>query len=131
MSIIISLLLDHNVPDSVAHVFRLHGHRVQHVRDILPVDSPDPLVATVSEEEGAVLVTCDRDFKLIAPRIPKGHRARFRRLSRISLECSEPQAAQRVEEAMSLIELEYEKAQQRADKRMIVVIKNSVINTVR
>ncbi len=32
---------------------------------------------------------------------------------------------------MSLIELEYEKAQQRSDKRMIVVIKNSVINTVR
>jgi hypothetical protein len=61
----------------------------------------------------------------------EGHRARFRRLSRISLECSEPQAAQRVEEAMSLIELEYEKAQLRADKRMIVVIKNNVINTVR
>ena len=131
MAVVIPVLLDHNVPDSVADVFRAHGHTVRHVRDILPIDSPDPLVATVSEEDGTVLVSCDRDFKLIAPRIPRGHRARFRRLSRISLECNEPQAAQRVEEAMSFIELEYENALTRADKRMIVVIKNGVITTHR
>lgn len=82
MAVVIPVLLDHNVPDSVADVFRAHGHTVRHVRDILPTDSPDPLVATVSEEDGTVLVSCDRDFKLIAPRIPRGHRARFRRLSR-------------------------------------------------
>ena len=131
MAVVIPVLLDHNVPDSVADVFRAHGHKIRHVRDILPVDSPDPLVATVSEEDGTVLVSCDRDFKLIAPRIPKGHRARFRRLSRISLECNEPQAAQRIQEAMSFIELEYEKALGRSDKRMIVVIKNSVISSHR
>jgi predicted nuclease of predicted toxin-antitoxin system len=131
MSVTIRLLLDHNVPDSVGEVFRRRGHTVQHVRDILPVDSPDALIATVSEEDRSVLVSCDRDFRLIAPRIPRGMRARFRRLSRISLECGEPQAAKRVEAAMSLIEAEYEIAQASSDARMIIVIQNAGIKTVR
>ncbi len=129
--VIMRLLLDHNVPDSVADVFRQHGHIVQLVRDILPIDSPDPLVATVSEEDGSILVSCDRDFKVIAPRIPKGMRARFRKLSRISLDCNEPQAAQRVQAAMSLIEAEYEIAQHSHDKRMFIVIQNTGIKTHR
>lgn len=127
----IRLLLDNNVPDSVGEVFRAHGHIVEHVRDILPVDSSDPLVATVSEEYECVLVSCDRDFRLIAPRIPHGKRARFRKLSRISLECSEPQAATRVEAAMSLIEAEYEIAQRSRDKRLIIVIQSAGIKTQR
>lgn len=101
------------------------------VSDILPTDSPDQLIATVSEEQGWILVSCDRDFKTIAPRIPHGMRARFRRLSRISLECSEPQAAKRVEAAMTLIEAEFEIAQESADKRMLIVIQNSGIKTHR
>ncbi len=125
------LLLDHNVPDSVGRVFREHGHRVRHVRDILPIDSPDPLIATVSEEDGEILVSCDRDFKLIAPRIPRGMRARFRRLSRISIECNEYQAAGRVEEAMTLIEAEYERALIRSDKRIQIVIQALGIKTLR
>jgi predicted nuclease of predicted toxin-antitoxin system len=128
---ILRLLLDHNVPDSVADVFRERGHIVQLVREILPTDSPDQLIATVSEEDGAVLVSCDRDFKLIAPRIPRGSRSRFRRLSRISLECSEPQAAQRVKAAMSLIEAEYEISQSSGDGRMFIVIQNHGIKTHR
>ena len=127
----IHLLLDHNVPDSVGRVFASRGHVVQRVRDILPIDSSDPLVATTAELDDFVLVSCDRDFKLIAPRIPRGQRARFRRLSRISLECNEYQAAQRVEAAMSLIEMEYEIAMRSADARMFVVIQNSGIKTHR
>jgi hypothetical protein len=108
-----------------------HGHIVQHVRDILPTDSSDPLVATTSELDECVLVSCDRDFKLIAPRVPIGQRARFRKLSRISLECNEYQAAQRVEEAMSLIEMEYEIASTRRDPRMHIVIQNNGMKTLR
>lgn len=125
------LLLDHNVPVSVAEVFRARGHEVHLVSDILPTDSPDQLIATVSQEQGWILVSCDRDFKTIAPRVPHGMRARFRRLSRISLECSEPQAAKRVEAAMTLIESEFEIAQESADKRMLIVIQNSGIKTHR
>jgi predicted nuclease of predicted toxin-antitoxin system len=129
--LVMRLLLDHNVPDSVAGVFRERGHTVQFVRDILPTDSPDQLVAAVSEQEGAILVSCDRDFKQIAPRIPRGARARFRKLSRISLECDEPQAARRVLAAMTLIEAEYEIASSSSDPRMFVTIQNSGIKTHR
>lgn len=130
-SVTLRLLLDHNVPVSVAHVFEEHGHDVFLVRDVLPVDSPDPLVATFSEGDGLILVSCDRDFQLIAPRIPKGARARFRRLSRIVLQCNEPQAAERVRAAMSLIESEYQIALKSGDTRMIVVIQNAGIKTHR
>lgn len=131
MAVVLRLLLDHNVPESVARVFRGRGHQVTLVRDILPTDSPDPLIAAVSEEVGAILVSCDRDFRQIAPRIPKGKRARFQKLSRISLECNETIAAVRVTDAMSFIEAEWEIAQARADKRMIVVIQNSGMKTQR
>lgn len=127
----IRFLLDNCVPDSVGEVLRLSGHTVVHVRDILPVDASDPLVATVSEEDDAVLVSCDRDFRLIAPRIPHGQRARYRRLSRIALECNEPQAADRIESAITLIEAEFAIAQNSKDKRMNIIIQNNGIKTLR
>ncbi len=125
------LFLDHNVPDSVAGVFRRRGHEVVLLRDVLPTDSPDPVVATVSERMGAVLVSCDTDFAQIAPRIPRGQQARFRRLSRISLACRAPRAARRVEAAMTLIEHEHEFALAGRDGRMHIVIRDTVIRTHR
>ena len=124
--------LDHCVPDSVADVFRTYGHEVVLLREWLPTDSPDPLVAAVSENEGAVLVTVDGDYrKHVAPRIPIGARARFRKLSHIRLECPEPQAARRLEAAMSFIEAERGIALASADKRMIIGIGVAVLRTYR
>jgi len=74
---------------------------------------------------GAILVSIDRDFRQIAPRIPKGARKRFKKLSRISVECSEVQAAQRVRETMPFIELAWLQAQKKPDKRLIAVIMTS------
>ena len=119
------LLLDHNVPDPVAEVFRAHSHSVALLREIMPTDSPDPVVATVADMDGAVLVSCDRDFDSIAPRILKGMRARYRKLSRIAIRCPEFHAARRVEEAMELIELEWRTAQNSADKRMFIEIQTT------
>ena len=116
------LLLDENVAASVADAFREAGHTVGWVRDIVAAGSEDPLVAKTSELEGAILVSHDRDFRKIAPRIPQGNQGRFRRLSRISFECSEPQAASRARDLMDYIELAWAKAQKRADKRMIVAV---------
>lgn len=126
------VLLDNNVPDSVAQVFRQHGHSVTRLRDVLPTDSPDPVVAAASEIIGAVLVSADSDFrKQIAPRIPKGLKTRFRKLSRITLNCNPRQSAQRIAKAMSLIEAEFEIAQNSRDKRMVISIGNSFIRTER
>ena len=125
------LLLDHNVPDSVAQVFRNRSRSVVLLREILPADSPDLVVATVGDMEEAILVSCDHDFDSIAPRILKGMRARFRRLSRIAIRCPEFRAARRVEEAMEFIELEYRTAQARSDKRMFIEIQTTGLKTHR
>jgi predicted nuclease of predicted toxin-antitoxin system len=124
-------MLDENIPMDVADMLRAHGHKVEWIRDYVLPGSPDPLVATVSEEMTAILVSSDGDFEKIAPRVSQGQRARFRRLSRIWLRCSEPQAAQRLEKALDFIEAEFELAQKQADKRMNVWISNSFLRTNR
>ena len=107
------------------------GHTVTRLRDTLPTDSPDPLVAKVSEQNGSILVSHDGDFQTIAPKIPNGARNRFRKLSRIHLGCSYPKAAERVAAAMSLIEFEWEIAQARSDKRILITIQTDVMKTKR
>jgi Domain of unknown function (DUF5615) len=126
------VFLDHCVPDSCADVFKKYGHKIIYLREWLPTDSPDQLVAAVSENEGAVLVSVDGDYRRhIAPRIPVGARARFRKLSHIRLECPEPQAARRLEDAISFIEAEHALSLGRSDKRMILGISTSVLRTYR
>jgi hypothetical protein len=78
----------------------------------------------------AVLVSLDSDFKSLAPRAGVG-KLRFRTLSRIGLKCTEPQAAKRITVAMSLIEHDWDLAQRRGDKRMIVEIGQTSIRTIR
>ena len=124
-------LLDQCVPASVEGVLVEAGHETIWVRNVLPTNSEDEIVAAVAENFGAVLVSMDKDFKKIAPRVPAGHRARFRRLSRVSLDCIEPHAAARCREAMSLVEAEFHLASQRQDPRMIVLIGESYIRTNR
>jgi hypothetical protein len=123
--------LDHCVPASVETMLIEAGHTVIWVKDTLPTDAPDPIVALAAELSGAILVSMDRDFDQIAPRIPRGQRTRFRRLSRICLLCKAPRSAERLKAALSLIELECRVAAASADKRMIVWINDSYIRTQR
>lgn len=129
--LVIRFFLDENVPDSVAGFLRGKGHGVFLAREIVPAGSPDPLVATISEENDWVLVSADHDFDKIAPRIPKGHKARFRKLSRISLQCSEHQAAQRPEEFFEYVVLEYQRTRSLSDQRMFITIQSSGLKIVR
>jgi hypothetical protein len=100
------------------------------LREWLPTDSPDRLVAAVSENEGAVLLTSMGIFaSTLLHIIPLGARARFRKLSHIRLECPEPQAANRLKAAMSFIEAEHALALERPDKRMILSIGINVLRT--
>lgn len=126
----IKFFLDNCVPDSVALVLRAAGHEVIFLRDAIPKDSPDQVVARVSEALDAVLVSYDRDFKALAPRIGVGQR-RFRKLSRVGFRCREPQAARRMEAALSLIEHEWQVAQRTVDKRIIIEIGETSIRTIR
>jgi hypothetical protein len=106
------------------------GHEVVLLGQQLAPDSPDPLVAAISQMNDAVLVSMDGDFPSLAPRAGIGQR-RFRRLSRIALRCSEPRAAGRIKAAMSLIEHEWTVALSSSDKRMIVEIGTTHIRTIR
>lgn len=111
-------ILDENVPVDVADMLVQHGHEARFIRNYIPPGSPDPLVATVAQEVDAVLISFDGDFQSISPRIPKGQRQRFRKLSRIWLRCSEPQAARRLLVALSLVMSEYELAKPNSPMRM-------------
>jgi hypothetical protein len=114
-------MLDENVPQDVADMLIRHDHTAAFIRDYVPPGAPDPLVAVVSEELKAILVSFDGDFEKIAPRIPAGQRTRFR----------EPQAAQRLEKALDLVKAEYELAKTLRDIRMNIWIAKSYFKTIR
>lgn len=101
-------MLDENVPELAAEMLIALGHKAEFIRDYVPPGSPDPLVATVAEELDAILVSFDGDFENIAPRIPKGERTRFRKLSRIWMRCRESRSGARLESAIELILSEHE-----------------------
>lgn len=124
------LLFDENVPESVVEFFRSRGHEIRYVRtDLLP-GTPDPIVAAAAEYAGAVLVSWDKDFDKIAPRIPDGLKTRFRSLSRISFDCKEPRACALLDRDYRHIELEYTLSRDRPSKRMLIVIQESGIKIV-
>jgi predicted nuclease of predicted toxin-antitoxin system len=56
------LLIDENVPTSIAEFFTSRGHEVKFVLDLLPGGTPDPVIATVGDRLAAIVVTWDRDF---------------------------------------------------------------------
>ena len=123
--------IDQNVPDSVGRFLSERGYEVVFLRQRIPNDSPDALVAAVAEANNAILITFDPDFKALASRIGIGRR-RFTKLSLIRFEkCRESQAARRIEAALSLIEHEWARSYGEDDRRMFVVITSQTIRTHR
>ena len=124
-------ILDENVPVSAGKALEDNGHTVEWIVDHTARGSSDPVVATVSEKLDAVLVRFDGDFEKIAPRVPEGAKKRYKRLSRIWLQCNEYQAGARLDKAMSLIESEYEIARNSRDVRMLIWLSKAYIKTHR
>jgi predicted nuclease of predicted toxin-antitoxin system len=56
-----TFLLDHDVPDDLGYSLLALGHVVAHVRDVLPITSPDAEVLRYANEQGYILLTCNRD----------------------------------------------------------------------
>jgi len=119
------------VSESACKFLEARGHIVTRLRDVLPTDTPDPIVAKVAQDSDSILLTHDGDFKTVAPRIPKGSKARFKKLSRIHLACPQVRAAERLAAAIALVEFEWVAAQARPDKRLHVVVQLGVIKTHR
>lgn len=123
-------LLDQNVAKAVADTLIEIGHTCEFSRALIPADADDPVVAIAAEEIGAILVSHDNDFKTIAPRVVHGQRARFRKLSRIALQCPEPLAADRLRELMPVIEHLVSLAANKPDKRVIIFIQQHTMRTM-
>lgn len=119
------LLIDENVPASVAKVFADRGHDVRLVRDLFPAGTPDPVIATIGDRLSAIVVTWDKDFDRIISRVPEGNRARFRKLGRISFRCNEVRGKALLQKWIEMIEFHYEHCMQDPDLRMIVQIQES------
>jgi predicted nuclease of predicted toxin-antitoxin system len=119
------LLIDENVPRSVADFFASRGHDVRFVLDLFPAGVPDPVIATIGDRLSAIVVTWDRDFEKLVSRVPEGNREKFRRLGRISFRCNEVKGRLLLERWISHIEFHYASARTRKDFRMMVQIQES------
>jgi hypothetical protein len=118
----LKFFFDNDVPDGAAVPCQGAGHVVIFMRDILPTDAPDLLVARTSESQGAILVCFDKHHKKIVPQL--------RTLALLKMDCTQPLAASRLADAMSLIEDEYALAEANGS-RMHVSIGKGVLRTHR
>lgn len=121
-------LLDENVAKSVCDMLIESGHDAEFVRELLPAGSADQLVAALAEAQRSILVSHDKDFRSIAPRIPDGQRSKFRGLNMLRLMCPEFAAAARVKNCLPFIELEFTESAKRHDPRMIIEVKKAMIS---
>ena len=121
------LLIDENVPSSVADLFVERGHDVKFVRDLFPAGIPDPVIAAIGDNMSAIVVTWDKDFDSLISRIPKGNKAKFRRLGRISFRCSEADGRACLERWIRHIEFHHSEALEQKDFRLILEIQRDAI----
>ena len=128
--VVLRFFLDNCVPDSVGRALDAAGHAVIYQRDVIAPNSPDAVVALTSAENEAILVTFDKDYKAIATRFQVSNR-RLRKLSRIDFQCSEPEAARRIELGLGFIEAEWALSRKAKDKRMFIVIQGNAFKTIR
>lgn len=118
------VLIDRNVPEDVAALFVERGHRVAYSRTLRGPGAPDEVIATRADDLAAVVVTWDKDFSRLIARAAIGERQRFRFAGRISfINCRYVIGRRRVERYVEVIELEWARAQERRDKRLIVTIR--------
>jgi hypothetical protein len=89
---------DHNVPDSVGNILIELGQDVVRLRDVMAVNTTDPVVAKAAIEDGRILISWDRDFnqqRFMGPR--------FAGLSRLSMSGSEMEGAARLQAVFDIV----------------------------
>jgi Trk K+ transport system NAD-binding subunit len=115
-------LVDEDVPESATDFLRERGHEVVLVVEELMPGAPDVVIARLAHDLGAIVVTCNaKHFKRLIPRAPDGQH-RFRRASRLTLECPQPWITGRIVATIGSIESEWEQAQGRHDHRLLFQI---------
>jgi predicted nuclease of predicted toxin-antitoxin system len=128
--LVLRIFVDQCVPQSAGIVFREAGHEVVFLRERIPVDSPDSLVAAVAVSHSAILLSMDADFRKIAGRHGVSS-ASLRSLSIIKLSCRESRAGDRIRDCLGLIEYEWTAGQSRRDRRLFMEIGDSFVRSNR
>lgn len=91
-------LADHNVPDSVGRILVDLGHDVVRLRDVMAIDTTDPIVARAAIEDGRILISWDRDFNK-----QRFAQPRFAELSRLLMSGPEMEGAARLEAVFDVV----------------------------
>ena len=121
------LLVDENVPRSVATFLQDRGHDVRFVTHLLAAGAADPIVASAGDQLAAIVVTWDRHFDALVEKVPRGGKARFRRLGRISFRCKETQGRVQLERWIEYIKLHHRRTRQGSGDRMIAEIQGNAL----
>jgi predicted nuclease of predicted toxin-antitoxin system len=129
---VLRVFLDAGVPDSVADVLSDRGHFVILYRQALAEKAGDDVVCTTALANDAILLAIDPDMKSFPKRygISKGS-DRYSRLSLIWIGCNEVLAAKRLDQAMRLIEHEWNFSEEKAARRLWIEIGPHHIRTMR
>ena len=56
-----TFLLDHDTPDDLTYSLEGLGHKVVYLRNVLSKRTPDPEILAYANQEGFVVITCNRD----------------------------------------------------------------------
>lgn len=121
-------ILDECIPVSAAEMLSENGFEVFRITDFVPSGSPDQLVATVAQEQNAILISHDKDFKEYASWRIDGQETRFRKLCVVRMECKQRRIRERLEKSLSHISIEYEDRKKMHDPRLIINVKSDVIS---
>lgn len=125
----IPFFIDNCVPASVNKMLSEAGHTVVSLRDAMPPDTKDPVIAIACADSAQVLVTCDKDFKNIAKNL-KVTQGAYWKLHRISFRCPDPRCAERMKQALGLIEWEWRRGKN-GEEQMVVEISDVAIRVLR
>jgi len=60
----VKFLLDHDIPDDVAHLLRHWGHEVTVLREVMPIATPDEEMFAYTCRHQLVVITCNRNHFL-------------------------------------------------------------------
>jgi predicted nuclease of predicted toxin-antitoxin system len=126
----LSFFLDEGIPDSIGELLEQRGHVVTYGNRTLLRSAEDQVVCSAALTADAILVAADHDMKRIA-RDHGVQGGRFKSLSLIKLSCRAPDAATKVEEALSLIEHEWLCGDGRNGRRIWFELQPKVIRIVR
>lgn len=129
--VVMPLLIDENVPESVTNFFRERRHQIRYVRDEFLPGTPDPVIAAAGDRLGAIIVTWNhRDFKKLAAKVPKGGAAALKRLGRINFRCDEAKGLLRAQQVAEHIESAYQIAQAKRDKRLLIEVTTTSVRVI-